>query len=178
MGAKVQRDFSGLTPGENIVCRCEPTSNPFECATWFNRDQIPSSSSTTQFVPTSVSSFWSSLRSLSRSHREIEHSQNKLVQLENRVVGDGVTIRSFTFQSLDDVRFWCRQHLPTHCFGLFLDGVSIFEFLAQYHTDSTKVLTNLYNAQKNQFTNLYDSKVITSGLSLAFPLWISGTITA
>jgi hypothetical protein len=89
-------------------------------------------------------------------------AENKLVQLENRVVGDGVTIGSFTFQSLDDVRLWCRQHLPTHRFGLFLDGVSIFEFLAQDHTDSTEVLTNLYNSQKNQFTNLYDSKVITS----------------
>jgi len=95
-------------------------------------------------------------------------AENKLIQLENRVVGDGVTIGSFTFQSLDDVRLWCRQHLPTHRFGLFLDGVSIFEFLAQDHTDSTEVLTNLYNAQKNQFTNLYDSKVITSCQNL-FP---------
>jgi hypothetical protein len=92
----------------------------------------------------------------------------KLSQLENRLVGDGVTIGSYTFQSLDEVRVWCRRNLPTHRFGLFLDGVSIFEFLAQDHTDSTKVLTNLYNSQKNQFNNLYDSKVITSCQNL-FP---------
>jgi hypothetical protein len=92
----------------------------------------------------------------------------KLTQLENRLVGDGVSIGSFTFQSLDDVRSWCRRHLPNHRFGLFLDGVSIFEFLAQDHTDSTEVLTNLYNSQKNQFNNLYDSKVITSCQNL-FP---------
>lgn len=92
----------------------------------------------------------------------------KLAQLENRLVGDGVSIGSFTFQSLDDVRGWCRRHLPNHRFGLFLDGVSIFEFLAQDHTDSTEVLTNLYNSQKNQFNNLYDSKVITSCQNL-FP---------
>jgi hypothetical protein len=52
--------------------------------------------------------------------------ENKLAQLENRLVGDGVTIGSFTFQSLDDVRLWCGRNLPTHWFGLFLDGVSIF----------------------------------------------------
>jgi len=92
----------------------------------------------------------------------------KLTQLENRMVGDGVSIGSFTFQSLDDVRSWCQRNLPTHRFGLFLDGVSIFEFLAQDHTDSTEVLTNLYNSQKNQFNNLYDSKVITSCQNL-FP---------
>jgi hypothetical protein len=92
----------------------------------------------------------------------------KMTQLENRMVGEGVTIGSFTFQSLDDVRIWCRRNLTTHRFGLFLDGVSIFEFLAQDHTDSTEVLTNLYNSQKNQFNNLYDSKVIASCQNL-FP---------
>jgi hypothetical protein len=92
----------------------------------------------------------------------------KMTQLENRMVGEGVTIGSFTFQSLDDVRAWCRRNLTTHRFGLFLDGVSIFEILAQDHTDSTEVLTNLYNSQKNQFNNLYDSKVIASCQNL-FP---------
>ncbi len=44
----------------------------------------------------------------------------------------------------------------------------MFEFLAQDHTDSTEVLTNLYNSQKNQFNNLYDSKVLSSCQNL-FP---------
>jgi hypothetical protein len=92
----------------------------------------------------------------------------KLTQLEKRMVGEGVTIGSFTFQSLDDVKCWCHRNLPTNRFGLFLDGILIFEFLAQDHTDSTEVLTNLYNSQKNQFKNLYDSKVITSCQNL-FP---------
>jgi hypothetical protein len=65
----------------------------------------------------------------------------KLTQLEKRMVGEGVTIGSFTFQSLDDVKCWCHRNLPTNRFGLFLDGVSIFEFLAQDHTDSAEVLT-------------------------------------
>jgi len=89
-------------------------------------------------------------------------------QLENRSVGNGVTIGSFTIQSLDDVRNWCHHHLPAHRFGLFLDGVSIFEFLVQDHTNSVEILTNLYNSQKNKFTNLYDSKIITSCQNL-FP---------
>jgi hypothetical protein len=73
----------------------------------------------------------------------------KLSTLERRVVGDGVSIGTYSFQSLEDVRSWCETHLPTKRFGLFLDGVSVFEFLAQDHTDTSKVLTNLYNSQKN-----------------------------
>lgn len=40
----------------------------------------------------------------------IEH---KLTNLERRVVGDGVAIGTFSFQSLEDVRSWCETHLPT-----------------------------------------------------------------
>jgi hypothetical protein len=63
--------------------------------------------------------------------------EEKIRQLENRVVGDGVTIGTFIFQTLDDVRSWCALHLKSNIFGLFLDGVSIFEFLAQDHADAT-----------------------------------------
>jgi hypothetical protein len=66
------------------------------------------------------------------------------------------------------VQTWCGINLKSNRFGLFLDGVSIFEFLAQDHADATEVLTNLYNAQKNSFNNLYDSKVLTSCQNL-FP---------
>jgi len=76
--------------------------------------------------------------------------EEKIRRLENRVVGDGVVIGTFVFQSLDDVRTWCATNLKTNRFGLFLDGVSIFEFLAQDHADATEVLTNLYNSQKNK----------------------------
>jgi len=63
---------------------------------------------------------------------------------------------------------WCNLHLKSNRFGLFLDGVSIYEFLAQDHADATEVLTNLYNSQKNKFNNLYDSKVLASCQNL-FP---------
>ncbi len=88
--------------------------------------------------------------------------------VEKRMIGDGITISSFVFQTQDDVRLWCETNLPTNRFGLFLDGVSIFEFLAQEHSDATEVLTNLYNAQKNNFSNMYDSKVLSSCQNL-FP---------
>jgi hypothetical protein len=86
----------------------------------------------------------------------------RLKRLENRIVGDGVTIGHFVFQTLDDVRMWCNLHLKSNRFGLFLDGVLIYEFLAQDHADMTEVLTNLYSSQKNKFNNLYDSKVLAS----------------
>jgi hypothetical protein len=84
------------------------------------------------------------------------------------MVGNGVTIGTYVFQTLDDVRIWCGTHLKSNRFGLFLDAVSIYEFLAQDHADTTEVLTNLYNSQKNKFNNLYDSKVLASYLNL-FP---------
>lgn len=88
--------------------------------------------------------------------------------LEHRTVGDGVTIGQYVFQRLDDVQFWCGTHLKSNRFGLFLDAVSICEILVQDHADATEVLTNLYNLQKNNFNNLYDSKVLTSCQNL-FP---------
>jgi len=91
-----------------------------------------------------------------------------LSRLESRTVGDGITIGPYVFQTLDDIRLWCGLHLKSNRFGLFLDGVSIYEFLAEDHADATKVLTNLYNSQKNQFNNLYDTKVLASCQNL-FP---------
>jgi len=116
-----------------------------------------------QLIPISPSN-----SSDSDSSVRISTLEEKIRRLENRVVGDGVSIGTFVFQTLDDVRTWCATNLKSNRFGLFLDGVSIFEFLAQDHADATEVLTNLYNSQKNKFNNLYDSKVLTSCQNL-FP---------
>jgi hypothetical protein len=94
--------------------------------------------------------------------------EERIRRLEHRTVGDGVTIGQYIFQTIDDVRFWCGMHLKSNRFGLFLDTVSIYEFLAQDHADATEVLTNIYNSQKNNFNNLYDSNVLASCQNL-FP---------
>jgi len=86
----------------------------------------------TQFVPITPSA-----SSDSDSSIRLNTLEEKIRRLENRVVCDGVTIGHFVFQSLDDVRVLCGRNLKSHCFGLFLDGGSLFEFLAQDHADAT-----------------------------------------
>jgi hypothetical protein len=97
--------------------------------------------------------------------RSIEH---QLKSLEKRVVGDGIRVGRFLFQSREDLRIWLATHVPTNRFGLFLDGVSVFDFLAHTHMDSQENMTHLYNSQKNGFDTIYESKVISSMQNL-FP---------
>jgi hypothetical protein len=85
--------------------------------------------------------------------RALEHA---IKSLEKRIVGDGIRLGRFLFQSQEDLRIWITAHLANHRFGLFLDGVSIFDFLAQAHTDSQDNMAHLCNSQKNGFETVYE----------------------
>jgi hypothetical protein len=89
----------------------------------------------------------------------LEHT---VKSLEKRIVGDGIRIGRFLFQSKEDLRVWQVSHVPGNYFGLFLDGVSIFDFLAQPHMDSQENMAHLYNLQKNGFDIVYESRIISS----------------
>ena len=54
--------------------------------------------------------------------------QVQMKQLQLKVVGKGVQIANKTFQTFDDVKVWVDTNLPNQRYGLFVDGVSIFEF--------------------------------------------------
>ncbi len=97
--------------------------------------------------------------------RTFEH---QLKSLEKRVVGDGIRIGRFLFQSKEDLRIWFLAHVPSIRFGLFLDGVSIFDFLAQTHMDTQENMAHLYNSQKNGFKTIYESQILSSMQNL-FP---------
>jgi hypothetical protein len=88
--------------------------------------------------------------------------------LEKHFVGDGIRIGRFLFQSKEDLRIWLVQHVPDNHFGLFVDAVSIFDFLAQAHVDSKANMSHLYNSQKNGFHTTYESRIISSMQNL-FP---------
>lgn len=90
--------------------------------------------------------------------RTMEHL---LKSLEKRIVGYGVRI-GFLFQSKEDLRLWLAAHIPSNRFSLFVDRVSIFDFLAQPHMDSSENMAHLYNSQKNGFETIYESRVISS----------------
>jgi len=92
-----------------------------------------------------------------------------LVQsLEKRIVGDGIRMGWFLFQRKEDLRLWIVQHVKDNRFGLFLDAVSIFDFLAQAHIDSDTNMSHLYSSQKNGFDTTYESRIISSMQNL-FP---------
>jgi hypothetical protein len=87
--------------------------------------------------------------------------------LEKRIVGDGVRIGRFLFQSQEDLWVWLVSHVSNNRFCLFLDGVSIFDFLAQSHVDSQDNMAHMYNSQKNGFETVYESRVISSMQNLS-----------
>jgi hypothetical protein len=95
----------------------------------------------------------------------IEHA---LKSLEKRTVGEGTKIGQFLFQSKEDLRLWMSTHVPNNRFGLFLDAVSIFDFLAQPHLDAQENMSQLYNSQKNGFETTYESFIVSSMQNL-FP---------
>jgi hypothetical protein len=88
--------------------------------------------------------------------------------LEKRIVGDGIRVGRFLFQSKEDLLLWILQHVQNNRFGLFVDAVSIFDFLAQAHVDSESNMSHLYNSQKNGFDTTYESRIISSMQNL-FP---------
>jgi hypothetical protein len=62
--------------------------------------------------------------------------QTQMKQLQLKVVGKGVQIWNKTFQSLEDVKVWVSAQPPNHRYGLFVDGVSLFEFFSAGHIDA------------------------------------------
>jgi len=95
----------------------------------------------------------------------LEHA---LKSLEKRTIGEGTKIGRFLFQSQEDLRLWMVTHVPNNRFGLFLDAVSIFDFLAQPHLDTQENMSQLYNSQKNGFETTYESRIVSSMQNL-FP---------
>jgi len=92
----------------------------------------------------------------------------KLQLLEKRVIGRGVSMGNHVFQSFDELATWIVTHVPQNRFGLFVDGVSLFEFFAYDHTDTDAFMTTSHNTQKNGFNTLFEARVATSMQNL-FP---------
>lgn len=74
--------------------------------------------------------------------------QVQMKQLQLRVVGKGVQIANKTFQSFDDVKTWVSLHLPNRRYGLFVDGVSIFEFFLYGHIDAETTYSSFYSQHR------------------------------
>jgi hypothetical protein len=128
---------------------------------------------TPDLTPSSSSSFGSSPMTTSPNssfdgEAHLNTFEHLVKSLEKRIVGDGIRVGRFLFQSKEDLRLWLLQHVQNNRFCLFLDAVSIFDFLAQAHVDSEANISHLYNSQKNGFDTTYESRIISSMQNL-FP---------
>jgi hypothetical protein len=83
-------------------------------------------------------------------------------QLQLRVVGKGVQIANKTFQSFDDVKIWVTLHLPNRRYGLFVDGVSIFEFFTSGHIDAETTYSSFYSQHQTGFQSSYEARIASS----------------
>jgi hypothetical protein len=81
-------------------------------------------------IVTPMSSPTHGVSALEDSEARLKTLERLVNSLEKRIVGDGVRIGCFLFQSQEDLRVWLVSHVSNNRFGLFLDGVSIFDFLA------------------------------------------------
>jgi hypothetical protein len=83
--------------------------------------------------------------------------------LQQRITGNGVQIGSKVFQSFEDVKTWVRTHLPNRRYGLFVDAVSLLDFIsASNHSDADKTFTAFHNQQKTGFTSMYEARIAIS----------------
>ena len=88
--------------------------------------------------------------------------QEQLKLLEKRVVGKGVSIGTLTLQSFEDCMAWVTQHIPPDRWGLFVDGVSLFEFMDVQHTEVHDALQAIHNSKRSGFASLFESRVAVS----------------
>ena len=90
--------------------------------------------------------------------------------LENRVVGSGVQMGEFVFQSFEDLHTWTRRHMPPGRFGFIVDAHSFLEFFTLAgHIDTEVVAAAEHNAEKAGYATFYEMKVGASFSNL-FPL--------
>jgi len=98
----------------------------------------------------------------------IREVQMQMKQLQLKVVGKGVKIANKTFQSFDEVKTWVDINLPNHRYGLFVDGVSIFEFFTSGHIDAETTYSSFYSQHRTGFKSSFEARVASSVQNL-FP---------
>jgi len=101
--------------------------------------------------------------------RRIADLEEKIKILENRVVGAGVQMGSFVFQSFDDLVRWVQVKIPKGRFGLFVDGHSFLEFFTlSGHVDTEAGTAALSHSIKAGFSTYVEAQLAVSFKNL-FP---------
>ena len=86
----------------------------------------------------------------------------KLETLERRVVGDGLAIGIYVFQSFEDLRVWMKTHVPNNRYGLFVDVIGLFELFCTDHVDAATAIGTFHSSQRTGFATMYESSLAAS----------------
>lgn len=92
----------------------------------------------------------------------LKEMQAQMKQLQLKVVSKGVQIANKTFQTFKDVKVWVDLNLPNHRYGLFVDGVSIFEFFSAGHIDDETTYSSFYSQHRTGFKSTFEAQVASS----------------
>jgi hypothetical protein len=105
--------------------------------------------------------------------------EDKIKNLETRVVGSGVKMGNMTFQTLAEVKSWVQINIPMGMFGLFVDGHSFLEFFsisnhletetsaaAENHSEKAGYVTYQETLIAGTFKNLYPTLFGWGGASV------------
>jgi hypothetical protein len=124
---------------------------------------IPSATAAPSLIPPSPESQVTAFApSLSEVLAQLNTVQSEMKQLQLRVVGKGVQIANRTFQSFVNVQTWVTTHLPNRRYGLFVDGVSIFEFFTHGHIDAETTYSSFYSQHRTGFQSTFEARVASS----------------
>jgi len=94
--------------------------------------------------------------------RTISRLEYSISELQDRSNSRSVSIGSYHFGSIADLKGWIIKHLPRHEFGLFVDGVSIFEFFFGEHINPDKIVQSMYTSKKTGMRTMYEARVAAS----------------
>ena len=92
----------------------------------------------------------------------IKTLEEEVSVIHNRTLNDGVRPGEFHFLSMDELCSWVNEHVPQYKFGLFLDGVSIWEYLNTHHQNMQEVMVAFRHTSLVGFATLHEGKVATS----------------
>lgn len=93
---------------------------------------------------------------------QVHELQVQMKQFQLHVVGKGIQIANKVFQSFDEVLTWVTTQLPNHRYGLFVDGISIFEFFTHGHIDAEATYSSFYSQHRTEFAFSNEAWVASS----------------
>ena len=97
-----------------------------------------------------------------RLSAQVKELSDSVRNLELQMEQKGVEVGGVGVRSHHDMAAWVTTHLPEHRFGLFLDAVSILEFLFYGSVSMDGNMKSQDHSEKLGFETLYEARVCTS----------------